>query len=70
MADNSEAGNDSTFPEANLGKSANRKYSAKKNYLEPKFKTPGYVDGECYPYQGRNMESFCRQARGTLFVPE
>ena len=50
MADNSGAAGDSTLLENNLGKSASRKYSAKKTYLEPKFKTAGYVDGECYPY--------------------
>lgn len=69
MADNSGAGADSTFLEG-ATKSQIKRFSTKKNYVEPKFKTPGYVDGECYPYRGRNMESFCRQALGTLFVPE
>ena len=71
MADNSGAGADSTFMEGvGATKNSMKRFTTKKNYLDPKFKTAGYVDGDCYPYRGRNMESFCRQALGTLFVPE
>lgn len=71
MADSSSLKNDSTFMDQNTSKAGagGKRYTAKKTYLEPKYKTPGYVDGECRKYRGRNMESFCRQAKGTTFVP-
>jgi len=70
MTDKSNTKDGSIFLDASTSKFGTLRKSAIKKNLEPKQKTPGYVDGECYRYKGRNMDSFCRQAKGTLFVPE
>ena len=70
MADQSTL-KDSTVGEASPSKVGSEKRKKKKTeILEPADNKPGYIDGQLYPYRGRNMDSFCRKHRDKIFTPE
>ena len=70
MADNSTL-KDSTLVEGSVSKAGiERKKKKATQFLEPKMNEPGYVNGHIHPYRGRNMQSFCREHKDKLLIPE
>ena len=70
MADNSTL-KDSTLVEGSISKIGIEKRKKKKSeYILPAENKPGWVNGETHPYRGRNMDSFCREHKDKIFVPE
>ena len=70
MADNSTL-KDSTIAEGSISKvGVEKRKKRETKYMEPAMNKAGYVNGSCYPYRGRNMDSFCREHKDRLFVPE
>ena len=72
MADQSQSTlKDSTVVDGSPSKIGNDKRKKKKTeILEPADNWPGYIDGEFYPYRGRNMDSFCRKHKDKIYTPE
>ena len=70
MYDQSSLKDNSSYNEGNSKMNATYNKDTKKESFEPKWKVDGYVDGETKVYRGRNMQSFCRASRASIFDPE